>query len=293
MKVIDLFCGCGGFSEGAVESGNEVCIAVDNDVDTLRVHKKNHPRCKTMQVTLPSQIDAVDKLVMEGGHIHASPSCQKLSQANRNAKLSEIHTAEKLVTWFIDYVFEKRPISWSLEHVATPRVRAILDRYMRTKNDVIGYTILNCSDYGVPQDRRRLIAGPPCFVRELNMRTVGVKCVLDVIPYPPSTHIKSTTTNTPDRKNGGHRPLLPSEHIRPVTRPCYTILASSAPWWSDSEGNASRKLTARECSFIQTFPVGYNFSECSNTAMQRMVGNAIPILLAKTICEVAMSIRKK
>ena len=292
MKVVDLFCGCGGFSEGARQSGSDVCIAVDNDADCVRVHKKNHPECNTLHLNLPCDIEEVDNMVNDGCHIHASPSCQKLSQANRVVQLNEANMAEDLVIWFADYVYKMQPHSWSFEQVATPRVRAIFDKYVIKNKNLFSYVVINCSDYGVPQDRRRLIAGSPEMIRELTLRATNIRCVLDVIPRPPSSHIKSTTTNTPDRKNGGHRPLLPSEHIRHVSRPCYTILASSAPWWSDHEGTSIRKLTARECSYIQTFPRGYDFLDCSNTMTQRMVGNAIPILLAKVICEVVVGIRK-
>lgn len=290
MKVVDLFCGCGGFSEGAKQSGNEVCLAVDNDVECVRVHKKNHPNCKTMRVSLPCVIEEVDTLVKEGCHIHASPGCQKLSQANRIVKSDEVNDAERLVIWFANYVQKMNPVSWSFEQVATPRVKDIFECYSSRNPKLFSYTVINFSDYGVPQDRRRLIAGPPKLISGLMMRTRGVRCVLDVIPRPPSTHVKSTTTNTPDRKNGGHRPLLPTEHIRPVTRPCYTILASSSPWWSNHEGLSLRKMTARECALIQTFPDGYNFLSCSNTSMQKMVGNAIPVLISKTICEIVVDI---
>ena len=292
MKVVDLFCGCGGFSEGAKHSGNNVCLAIDNDADCLRVHKKNHPKCKTLQLSLPCDIAEVDELVHDGCHIHASPSCQKLSQANRVVKSNEVDNAENILIWFAEYVKKMEPVSWSFEQVATPRVRAIFDTYVNKNRNLFCYTVINCSDYGVPQDRRRLIAGSPRMIRELKLHITSVRCILDVIPYPPSTHVKSTTTNTPDRKNGGHRPLLPVEHIRHVSRPCYTILASSAPWWSDQEGTSLRKLTGKECSYIQTFPRDYDFLDSSNTMTQRMVGNAIPVALSKLICEIVVGMRK-
>ena len=97
MKVVDLFCGCGGFSEGARQAGSSARIAVDNDTDCVRVHKKNHPDCNTLLLNLPCDIEEVDNMVNDGCHIHASPSCQKLSQANRVVKLDEASMAEDLV----------------------------------------------------------------------------------------------------------------------------------------------------------------------------------------------------
>lgn len=43
IYVIDLFCGCGGFSEGAKQAGASVKLAVDNWDKALSVHNKNHP----------------------------------------------------------------------------------------------------------------------------------------------------------------------------------------------------------------------------------------------------------
>ena len=40
-KFVDLFCGIGGASQGAIEAGYDVTVAVDSCARALDVHKKN------------------------------------------------------------------------------------------------------------------------------------------------------------------------------------------------------------------------------------------------------------
>ncbi len=43
MKVIDLFCGCGGFSEGFNKNNNfEIVAAIDIWETAIKTYKKNH-----------------------------------------------------------------------------------------------------------------------------------------------------------------------------------------------------------------------------------------------------------
>ena len=56
VYVIDLFCGIGGFSEGAKQAGAKVILAVDNWEIALEVHKNNHPDTEHWNLTLGGDI---------------------------------------------------------------------------------------------------------------------------------------------------------------------------------------------------------------------------------------------
>ena len=43
-KIIDLFCGCGGFSKGFEDAGFEVALAIDNWNDAIETFNINHKR---------------------------------------------------------------------------------------------------------------------------------------------------------------------------------------------------------------------------------------------------------
>jgi len=158
--VVDLFCGMGGFSEGARLAGVETVLAVDAWGPALAVHAENHPSSRHVCLMLgegaDGSVEAVAELILEsvgrrGFHLHGSPPCQNLSNANANGDREE---GMRLVNWFLKLVrfLESHPLfrSWSMEQV--PTVISGLPSWV-----VVG--IVNAADYGVPQTRRRAYAG--------------------------------------------------------------------------------------------------------------------------------------
>lgn len=281
-RVVDLFCGIGGFSEGARQAGHSIVLAVDADVLALSVHQRNHPSCQHVNLTLPS-----DRLVLpaDGGswHLHASPPCQKVSQANRRVPREERSKAVELIEWYFDLLETAEPTSWTFEQVSTPQTIDVLQRRRKRRPDLYDYVVVNFADFGVPQDRRRLIAGSPWLIaRFMQARTVPVRAIQDAIDPTPSQWVMNHTTNTPDRR-GGHRPLRPEEHMRPVTRPAYTVMASASMRWVEADGTTVRALTPREAATLQTFPTGYHLGGGSLTIRRRGIGNAVPVEAARRI----------
>ena len=48
MKVIDLFCGCGGFSEGFRQAGFEVIFGIDNNKNACKTFEHNFPNAEVV-----------------------------------------------------------------------------------------------------------------------------------------------------------------------------------------------------------------------------------------------------
>ena len=63
-------------------------------------------------------------------------------------------------------------------------------------------------------------------------------------------------------------------------RPSDTITATSP----EIHINKKRRLSARECAILQTFPVKYEFTGSLNK-MYTQIGNAVPVVLATKIAE--------
>ena len=61
-------------------------------------------------------------------------------------------------------------------------------------------------------------------------------------------------------------------------RPSDTITATSP----EIHVNKERRLSARECAMLQTFPMNYKF-EGSLNIVYRQIGNAVPVKLAEQI----------
>lgn len=292
--VVDLFCGGGGFSEGARLAGWSVALAVDSDPDVLGVHRANHPSTVHVCATLPC--DEVDALVErhardDAAHVHASPPCQNVSQANRRASTDAVDASLRLVTWYVERMVALRPASWTMEQVNAPSVRCALEEIRRRRPDAVDFVVVDAADFGVPQHRRRLIVGPPWLIERLRRCAPvdPVVSVRDVLPDAPGTHVQSTTTNTPCRRGGDatHRPLRPDEHLRDTDGASYTILARQPPWWANAAGDRVRRLTPRECAQIQSFPPEYDLSTVTNAVAQRAIGNAVPPRLAARVLALA------
>ena len=105
-KFVDLFAGIGGASTGATNAGYNVVLAVDNWELAMETHAINHPRTHHLCMQLPPAAGEELPLPAAGEkwHLHGSPPCTLLSEANHRTRTAE-EFAEGLamVRWYIDY----------------------------------------------------------------------------------------------------------------------------------------------------------------------------------------------
>ena len=163
LKVLDLFCGCGGLSKGFELAGFEISGGVDFNQDAINTFNKNFKNAKGLCYDL-SQIS--EKEIKEAfgdlsqiDVIIGGPPCQGFSAANRN-KVNE-DPRNKLFFEFVKFVDIAKPKAIIIENV-----RGIISENNGYAKDQIykifeerGYKvnnkILDASDYGVPQKRLR------------------------------------------------------------------------------------------------------------------------------------------
>jgi DNA (cytosine-5)-methyltransferase 1 len=195
-RVVDLFCGAGGFSLGFRAAGCEIAAAVDFDEVAGETLRSNFEK---LQPESPPQVLCGDEgnleevdlshLVSEAPDIViGGPPCQGFSRVGRGklASLSEEGAAEDarngLYLRYLDAVRLWRPRAVVMENV--PGMQNVGGRSVADEaaNDLIkcgyrvGYAILNASWYGVPQFRERLIF-------------IGLRSDLGLLPsMPPATH---------------------------------------------------------------------------------------------------------
>jgi len=176
IQVIDLFCGGGGASQGFLQGGANVVLAVDSWGEALKFHEMNHPNVKTLNMELGGSIVEMARIIeahidrSKHFHLHGSPPCQAFSIASHH----RLHASNGhgLVNWFIELVHYLKPDSWSMENVIP--VTKILEG--------INYLIINSADVGVPQSRRRVIAGEGWKYEPLISKSEWIT-VKDVLPY--------------------------------------------------------------------------------------------------------------
>lgn len=161
--IIDLFAGCGGLSFGLEQAGFEVLLGVDNWAPSLKTFECNHAHAKTLVGDI-SKISPSDLKKIIGNKkidvIVGGPPCQGFSLSGpRNF----YDPRNRLYLDFIRLVKELRPRAFIVENV--PGLAALFGGEIKEKIvkefEKLGYTvnskILNASDYGVPQNRKRIV----------------------------------------------------------------------------------------------------------------------------------------
>ncbi len=160
-KVLDLFSGCGGLSFGFSRQGFDIVAGIDNWSDSLVTFEKNHPGAKGILADLANfDAKALEETIGRPDVIIGGPPCQGFSISG---KRDPNDPRNSLYLGFVKAVAYFKPRAFLLENV--PNLVAmdggrIKDEIM---NDFAGlgyslkYKILLASDYGVPQNRRRVV----------------------------------------------------------------------------------------------------------------------------------------
>ena len=275
IAVIDLFCGMGGFSQGAIEAGAKVVLAVDLWEESLKVHYHNHPGTPIKRMTLGTKnqfslfMREVEKWRKLGYHvhIHGSPPCQALS----NASSRDSSEGMPLVIWFLDLVKFTKPDSWSMENVVPMRKRL---------PEGTPSVVLNSADYGVAQTRRRCIAGEGWEAIPTHNKETWLS-VIDALPHLKdelATHINldgASDSNSRRAKSADFDINLTSGTLR-NNKPTLREI--------ETKPKKIRSLTIEETLTLQGFNPNYDMTQ-ARTQKNRwtMIGNAVVPAVAKAI----------
>jgi site-specific DNA-cytosine methylase len=173
-----------------------------------------------------------------------------------------------------------------MEQVAMPDVVALLASYRSAHapfRNRVDYEVLDFYQVGVPQHRRRLVAGSPCVVARLRRAPRVHRCVRDVVPRPRGTHVKNELRLTNGRVladgTRSYTTVTADMSCAPIDGPSFTILAYMPLRWATPHTDTPLvRLNARESAQIQTFPDDYALHRVTRTSV-RGVGNALPPLV--------------
>lgn len=276
IPVVDLFCGCGGYSCGAALAGHHVALAIDCDAVALAVHRANHPYAAHANIKLGLQtesqvIELIRRHVPENGPwlLHGSPPCITFSNM-RNITKGKAHDAGmELVTWYINLVKKLAPPYWSFEQVAMMPIK----HYLRAQG--LAYHAFDFSLYGVPQTRTRCLAGTPDLIHALRDN----KSLRVAAPITPAMLLTPPPTATRIRASGGKCIEL---FYRPLDVPTWCLLTACKPVYVNDAGACVRVMSTRELLVLQTFPPRYRMPAqvCCESDRVRLIGNAVPPLMS-------------
>jgi DNA (cytosine-5)-methyltransferase 1 len=159
-SVVDLFAGCGGMSLGFERAGFEPILAIDHWADAIETYRHNNPRTLALQADLmKTSPKEVQSLVHQPTVVIGGPPCQGFSISG---KRDPNDPRNILYQSFVSILLSLRPKYFVMENVpnmASMGHGQILAAALQEFED-LGYRtshkVLLASDYGVPQNRKRL-----------------------------------------------------------------------------------------------------------------------------------------
>ncbi len=186
FKFIDLFSGCGGWSEGFKMAGFECVYSIDNWQPAVTTHAYNHAAVGddgvARDILDAAPFERAKELIADGDVdvLIGSPPCTAFSFANRggNGNVVEGMVLVRRYLELVDFIqneLELEDFPWVLENV--PRLADFLTaecvdsargvyefNYIDDPDTFFSITIpqisvLNAADYGACQKRRRCFAG--------------------------------------------------------------------------------------------------------------------------------------
>lgn len=338
VAFISLYTGVGGLDAGFEAAGFKMHVGIDSDPDAVATNRLNGKPVKLRDVNdVPadpslgglSRLERTQPKLLVGG-----PPCQPFSKAGRwktGTTGGFRDPRATTITHYFRIVGAVLPDVWVLENVEGLSAPNSIDYMLSLVEGVNArsgtrysptWTVLDASDYGVPQRRRRLFMVAAADGREFafpsgthaarpldgqkplatawdaigdlvgnvdtDLKPTGKWA--DLLPTIPEGENYSWHTN---RKGG-----LPIFGWRTRYWTFLLKLAKGKPSWtlSASPGPATgpfhwknRLLSVRELARLQTLPDTFEFHGDRRSA-QKQIGNAVPGLLAEVL---ARSIREQ
>lgn len=188
FKVLDTFAGAGGFSLGFQLAGADLVGAIEIDSWASETFKFNHPEATVVHADITSLTD--EEIISYFGDkkpnvILGGPPCQGFSICNknsgdpkdpRNSLFEEFIRVGRLLKPEI-MIMENVPNLIKAKTESNELVVDIIVDELKKLGYNASYKILEATDYGVPQIRRRLVV-------------IATKKVI-ANPFPPKTHTVS------------------------------------------------------------------------------------------------------
>ena len=164
IKVIDLFCGIGGLTHGLIKEGLDVVAGIDNDATCKFGYEYNNKtefiNQDILQVTAQEVNDLFGKDRNTVRVLAGCAPCQPFSKLNlKKVTQKQLQPLEK----FAQLISETKPDIISMENVGGladtkkyPIFRTFLDT-LEKGGYKYKYEVVDVSEFGVPQRRRRLV----------------------------------------------------------------------------------------------------------------------------------------
>lgn len=319
MKVVSFFAGAGGLDLGFKKAGFDIIWANEFDKEIWETYEKNHP---DTFLDRRSIVDINENEVPECDGIIGGPPCQSWSEAGSMRGISD--KRGQLFFEFIRILKSKQPKFFLAENVSGMLLDRHSDALKNIKAlfQEAGYNLsfdmLNAYNFNVPQDRKRVFfigirkdldfffEFPKHTFPKISLKEAIADLTDNVLPAKESNKTNGSICKIPNHEYmiGDFSSIFMSRNrVRSWNEQSFTIQAGGrhaplhpqAPKMKFIEQNKRvfvpgkehlyRRLSVRECARIQTFPDDFIFYYDKVPAGYKMIGNAVPVNLAKYLAE--------
>lgn len=316
MNIISLFAGAGGLDRGFENAGFTVVWANEYDKTIWDTYRYNHP--ETILDTRSIKDVKEEEILYEAEGLIGGPPCQSWSLAGAMRGIDD--DRGQLFFDYLRILKKKQPKFFMAENVPGMISKRHIGNFFKIKKMFeecgyeVSYELLNAWDFGVAQERKRvIIVGYRKDLNKIfdfnNLKKVEEPLVLgDILrdlPEPlPALEKNKTNGDILEVPNheyfiGGFSTIYMSRNRRRTwEEPSFTIQAGGrhAPIHPAScamkklkkdkwefVGEDYRRLSIRECARIQGFSDDFKFIYSNVADGYKMVGNAVPVKLAEVI----------
>ena len=320
--VASFFSGAGGMDLGFEQAGFKIVWANEFDKKITPTFRHNFPDTFLDERSI-TEINA-DEIPDVDGFV-GGPPCQSWSLGGALRGLDD--KRGQVFLTYISLIKVKRPKFFVIENVSGMLSKTHEKAFKFLMKELEGlkynftFKLLNASSYGVPQDRKRVFfigysdeinasfVFPEASVKQVTLKDAiwDLKKNAKAALHGNKTNGKSCNVPNHEYYVDGYSSIYMSRNrVRPWDEPSFTIQAGArqAPQHPQAPKmvktgkdaysfvNASqglyRRLSVREAARVQTFPDDFVFIYTNVADGYKMVGNAVPVVLAKTIADQIM-----
>jgi DNA (cytosine-5)-methyltransferase 1 len=288
FRFVDIFAGIGGMRLGFEAAGGQCVFSSEWDVHSQKTYFANHGDFPKGDITLIPSSEIPDFDVLLAGF-----PCQPFSSIG--LRQGFLHQTQGTLFYEIARILaDKKPLAFLLENVEglvthnSGQTMQIILETLRELGYVVTYQVLDASEFGVPQKRKRIyIVGHKLentvFSFPKGTRSdvfIGQFIETGVEGYGISEHLQKTYIF---KKDDGKPAIVSPDsriHIKTQVASYHKIQRLTGTFVRDGK-TGLRLLTENECKAIMGFPPHFVFP-VSRTQMYRQIGNsvAVPVITA-------------
>ena len=305
--AVSLFSGCGGSDKGLIDAGCQILMANDKLTYAKEVYEANLPETDFVLGDIASIRNFPTADILAGCY-----PCQGFSQGGARDPDRRINELYKEFGRALRAINPSVFIVENVPGMARSNNRHLLESQIKNFAEA-GYIIeepkiLNCKEYGLPQERRRLflvgirvdIAATYQFPEPTHGQTLGLQglvsqadCIRDTDGTWPEGEFydldfhwyylsrdRYRDWNSPSKTvlaNARHMPL------HPMSPPLVKIEHNK--WEFQGSAHEARRLSYKEAAILQDL-AGWTFPDTASLMTKyKVIGNAVPPLIFQKVVE--------